>query len=153
MKQVIYCLKFEGQSAPVGPGRSRALGSAPSSTMTSFVTAEGVSGDFQQVPGGTAGFEAEVTPVGKSTFIESGKVYFGNQQSGFSFSTDGEGYVGPSADRRYAEQGANWWRVDQGFGAFAGATGLVTVNFLKTFPNAAGISDLVVFQFGLLVLP
>lgn len=80
----------------------------------------------------SAEFDTEVTMTGETAFDERGTMTFAGGDS-ISFSTLGEGYLGPSAQAGML-QGSVIWRVDEGKGRFEGATGLITSNFVM---NAA----------------
>ncbi len=54
---------------------------------------------------------------------------FDGGSDSISFTTLGEGYLGPSPEEGLL-QGSVIWRVEEGTGRFAGATGLITSNFL-----------------------
>jgi hypothetical protein len=131
MRQITYNLQFKGHAAPVG-GSSTVLKAktvAASCTMTTVVGSEGISSTLQPAAGGTASFESEVTSTGETTFHESGTITFGETRNRLRFSTVGEGYLGASADPQL-KHGAVMWRVDGGEGQFAGASGLITSNFI-----------------------
>jgi hypothetical protein len=131
VRQVIYAMQFKGQAGPVDgrPGVLRAETSGPSCALTSVVGPGGLSGLLQSAAGGSARFESEVTFSGGSSFQESGSITFGRGEHRLRFSTVGEGYLGTSPDGE-ARHGAVTWRVDSGEGQFAGASGLITSNFL-----------------------
>jgi hypothetical protein len=76
-----------------------------------------------------AAFDSSVTMTGESAFDERGAMTFGNEQDRIRFSTMGEGYLGPSPEEGLLE-GSVIWRVEEGGGRFAGATGLITSNFV-----------------------
>ena len=130
MDRLVYVLQFKGQAAPVEgrEGVLKAITSAPSCRVSTTVTAEGFRNELQPIEGEPARFESEVTLTGESTFLESGAIAFG-EGSRLRFSTVGVGYLGPSADPKVSA-GAVTWRIDGGEGQFAGATGLITSNFL-----------------------
>jgi hypothetical protein len=54
---------------------------------------------------------------------------FDGGTDGIVFTTLGEGYLGPSPEEGRL-QGSVIWRIEEGEGRFAGATGLITSNFL-----------------------
>ena len=148
MRQIIYAMRFEGRAAPASPDGKilRAATSAPSSTVSSVVGADGLTGTIEAAPGGMAAFESEVTFTGEASFLESGTIAFGNGHR-LRFSTVGQGYVCPGPDCGLT-QGTAMWRVESGEGQFEGATGLIT-------SNAVLGEDLAVIdhQFGVLFLP
>jgi hypothetical protein len=80
MRQLIYGMQFTGQAVPVetSPGVLHARTSAPSCNITSLIGPEGLAGIVNLAAGGTAGFESEVTFTDESSFLESGRISFGN---------------------------------------------------------------------------
>lgn len=130
MRQLLYAMRFTGQATPVGEvgGLFRTATSAPSTVVTSTLGPSGLDGSLEPLPGGEATFEAEVTITGETSFLESGVIAFGDGHR-LRFTTVGSGYLGPSADPA-RQQGAVTWRVEGGEGQFAGASGLITSNFL-----------------------
>jgi hypothetical protein len=125
-----YAMRFTGQTTPDSADGSvlTASATAPSSVLTSTVGPDGLAGTLRSAPGGEAVFESEVTFTGETSFQERGTIAFGNGHR-LRFSTVGSGYLGPTADpsRRH---GSVMWRIDGGDGQFAGASGLITSNFL-----------------------
>jgi hypothetical protein len=98
------------------------------------------------VAGTEATFFSEVTFTGETSFQEIGAITFGAGNT-VHFSTVGSGYLGPSVDPS-RKHGAVMWRVERGEGQFAGASGLITSNFLVGADLA--VTD---HHFGVLVLP
>jgi hypothetical protein len=76
-----------------------------------------------------AAFDSTVTMTGETSFVESGKMTFGNEDDLIHFGATGEGFLGPSPEPGML-QGSVIWRVNVGEGRFAGAEGLITSNFL-----------------------
>ena len=76
-----------------------------------------------------AEFDTKVTMTGETSFDEQGTMTFEGGTGGISFTTVGEGYLGPSPEEGLL-QGSVIWRVQEGTGQFAGATGLITSNFV-----------------------
>ena len=99
MQQVVYALRFTGQAEPVGHVGNvlRAATSAPSSTLTSRVGADGLTSTLLPAPGTEATFASEVTFTGETSFLEIGTITFGGDHV-LQFSTIGSGYLAPSAD-------------------------------------------------------
>jgi hypothetical protein len=130
MPQLMYIMQFQGYAAPVGatPHVLQVITIASSCTITTAIGAEGVHGTLQPTGGGKAAFESEVTFTGETTFQESGSITFGEGDHRLSFSTVGQGYLGPGAEPGLT-QGAVTWHVDHGEGQLAGASGLITSNF------------------------
>jgi hypothetical protein len=129
MREVIYAMRFTGQATPVGTAGNvlKAATTAPSSTLTSSVGPDGLTGGLQPAAGGEATFASEVTFTDEQSFLEVGTIAFGVGNV-LRFSTVGSGYLGASADPA-RQHGTVMWRVDGGEGQFAGATGLITSNF------------------------
>jgi len=130
MRQIIYAMQFTGRATPTNTGGTvlKATTTAPSCSITSSVTAEGVRGTLQRAAGEAAVFESEVVFSDASTFQEAGTIAFGQNGHRLRFSTVGKGYLGASADPT-RKQGTVMWRVDAGEGQFAGAIGMITSNF------------------------
>jgi hypothetical protein len=76
-----------------------------------------------------AEFDTRVTMTGETAFDEEGTMTFEDGGDSITFTTLGEGYLGPSPEAGVL-QGSVIWRVEEGTGRFAGATGLITSNFL-----------------------
>jgi hypothetical protein len=129
MRQITYALRFTGQATPAGPDGNvlQASTSAPSSIITSQVGADGLTGTIEGISGGEASFTSEVTFTSETNFLETGSITFGAGNT-LTFTTVGSGYLTPSADPT-RKHGTVMWRIDQGEGQFAGATGLITSNF------------------------
>ncbi len=85
-------------------------------------------GTISPLPGGEATFTSEVTVTAAETFLEIGAMTFGDGHR-LRVTTVGSGYLGPSADPAL-RQGAVIWRVEEGEGQFAGASGLICANVL-----------------------
>ncbi|HEY8287138.1 MAG TPA: hypothetical protein VIJ28_22335 [Chloroflexota bacterium] len=131
MREIIYAMQFTGRAAPkdaATPTVLKATTTAPSCSLTSTAGPEGIRGSLQRVAGAEATFESEVVFSDASTFQESGTIAFGQNGHRLRFSTIGQGYLGPSADPT-RKHGTVMWKVDEGEGQFAGASGLITSNF------------------------
>ena len=85
-------------------------------------------------------------PTGETSFLETGTIGFGDGNQ-LHFSTVGSGYLAPSADPA-RKQGTVMWRIEEGTGQFAGASGLITSNFFVD--EGLGVVD---HHFGVLLLP
>jgi hypothetical protein len=64
--------------------------------------------------------------VGDGAFVESGAIDYGGGSS-LSFDTVGQGRIGPAAAGGMA--GAVIWKIVEGKGRWAGASGYITSNF------------------------
>jgi hypothetical protein len=130
MKQVMYAMQFRGSAAPKAgaTGVIKAATSASSCTLSSIVSAAGVTSTLMPAQGGKASFESEVTLSGETSFTETGTIRFGDSNHSLRFTTVGQGFLGKSPDEGL-QHGSVMWRVEGGEGQFAGASGLVTSNF------------------------
>ncbi|MCI0438334.1 MAG: hypothetical protein L0177_04295 [Chloroflexi bacterium] len=146
MGQIIYALQFKGTGGPVSessPNLIKAATSSPSSRIASSVGAKGLESKIEEIRGGRAQFESQVTLTGETSLDERGSVAFG-EGNVLHFTTVGEGYIGPSPEEGVS-QGAVIWRVEGGQGQFEGATGFITSNF--TFSSKGEVVD---NQFGVI---
>jgi hypothetical protein len=84
-------------------------------------------GDASLVPDSVS-FDTDVTTTGQTSFDESGVMRFGSDSDLLRFTTLGEGFLTPSPEEGLFE-GSVIWRINEGEGKFAGATGLITSNF------------------------
>lgn len=148
MSELIYAMRFTGQAEPVGTAGNvlRAATTAPSASLTSSIDASGLHGTLSPASGEEASFASEVTFSSETAFQETGTITFGRGNV-LHFSTVGEGYLARSADPE-RKHGVGAWRIDQGEGQFAGATGLITSNFFVD--SHLGVVD---HHFGVLLLP
>lgn len=128
MKQVIYVMQFKGTARRRVSGVITASTKAPSCTVTSLLSVDGITGTLLALPGGQASFESEVTLTGETSFKEAGMIRFGDSKHYLRFSTIGEGFLGKSPDPTL-QHGSVMWQVDGGEGQFAGASGIITSNF------------------------
>jgi hypothetical protein len=74
-------------------------------------------------------YENHAVFTGPTTFTETGTVRFDDGDGEIDIAAVSDGTLGPSADPELL-QGAVFYSVVEGRGRFAGATGLVTSNFL-----------------------
>jgi hypothetical protein len=93
------------------------------------VTIEAVTADGSPAGLERASYRNHVTFTGESTFTETGTISFGEGDGELDIVTVGEGTLGPSAEPGLLH-GAVIWRITEGRGRFAGASGLITSNFL-----------------------
>jgi hypothetical protein len=130
VRQLIYALRFEGEAERVGPDGNvlKTTGTALGCTIVSRIGASGLSGDLRPELGDEARLETELTFTGATTFQETGTIDFGTGNNRLRFSTVGSGFLDPTVtDNRRI--GAAIWRVEDGEGQFAGATGLIVSAF------------------------
>jgi CBS domain-containing protein len=74
-------------------------------------------------------FEARITMDADGVLQQTGRVRFGDGEHALAVSTAGQGRLVPSPDPA-RRQGATTLQIDGGSGLFAGATGMITSNFL-----------------------
>jgi len=131
MRQLIYALRFRGETIRIGIDGNvhETAASASGCTMRSRIDAGGLNGSLRPERGPEAVLESELTFTGATTFQGVGTIAFGTGGHRLRFSTVGSGHLGPAhdADRRH---GAVIWRVDGGDGQFAGASGLIASTFV-----------------------
>ena len=148
MREVIYTLRFRGTAAPTGTSGNvlKAATTAPSASFTSQIGPNGLTSSNDPAEGSDATFESEVTFTGETSFLETGTIGFGDGNS-LRFSTVGNGYLGPSLESGISH-GTVMWKIEEGDGQFAGATGLITSNFFVT-----GSLEVTDHHFGVILLP
>jgi hypothetical protein len=76
MGEVIYAMRFSGPAEPVGEVGNvlKAATSAPSSTLSSTVGADGLTGTLAPASGDAATFASEVTFTGETSFLETARL-------------------------------------------------------------------------------
>jgi hypothetical protein len=130
MRHLVYAMRLTGQATPAGAAGAvfKAATSAPCSTLTSTAVPDGLGSSWQSVESEEASFVSEVIFLGKTRFHEAGTIAFGDGDA-VHFATVESGYVSTSPDPT-CQHGTVMWRVEGGEGQFAGASGLITSNFL-----------------------
>ncbi len=130
MRQLVYALRFTGRATAAGPdGSVLALtATAPGATLAATVGAGGLVGSIRPAADGEATLAAEVTLTGATSFQAIGTIACGDGHW-LRCSTVGSGYLGAAADPA-RKHGTAMWRVEGGEGQFAGASGLITSNFV-----------------------
>lgn len=120
VRRVVMLVRFKDEATPPegDPPRFTVHGESEEITL--------IEGDRSALPE-RASYDTEVRMTGETTFDENGKIVFGDAGS-VRVSTVGEGMIGPSAEPDL-QHGSVIWRVEEGEGAFAGASGLITSNF------------------------
>jgi len=93
------------------------------------VTLTAVAADGSAVDLAAASYAHHATHTGPTTFVETGTIRYDDGAAELDVETVGEGSLGPSADPDLLH-GAVLYRVTEGRGRFAGATGMITSNFL-----------------------
>ena len=128
MKPITYSLQFRGRASPVGSDRMRFRLTAPSSALVTRLGPDGVHGAFEDVAGGDAALEAELSLHEQSTFEDGGTIQFGYGNS-VRFRSVGLGRLVECPDRNL-RHGTVVREVEDGNGQFERAEGLITSNFL-----------------------
>jgi hypothetical protein len=148
MDRITYVLRFHR------PPGSSAGGEAPTTAAGSVVTtrleAAGMTSDFAPIDGVAATLELTFALNGDQTlFFEWGSVTFGDTVgSTLTFASIGAGSIGPP-DTDGFSHGAVTYSVEAGSGQFAGASGLITSNFLVDLTT----NELIDNQVGVIRLP
>lgn len=129
MREVVFALEFRGRAGPVaGSERKRqARSTAPSQTLSTVLTADGVRARVEPVAGESAVLESRVERFGDGSFVEDGTITYGSAGR-IVFETVGRGWVGPSPVAGWVAGGVVW-TITGGDGGLAGARGLITSNF------------------------
>jgi hypothetical protein len=123
MDPIVLFLRYDGSPAPIAhaPGVLTVKLAATSCAMTTRIGEKSVASEYRAIDG---------------AFVESGTVSFGDGTTWFRFDTVGQGFLRPSAAKDVGA-GCAVWRIVEGGGQFAGATGHVTGNF---FVDAKGVA-------------
>jgi hypothetical protein len=145
MRKVTFAMVFTGGGEEIGPDHVRAWSTAPSASLVTSVGPGGVDDEVVAVDGQDAVFRSEVRYMGGTAFDEWGTIEFG-EGNVVHFQTIGEGYLAPAAAEG-VQHGTIMWEITNGEGAFDGATGLITSNFVV---EGDTVTD---HQFGVLWLP
>jgi hypothetical protein len=128
MKPITYALQFRGRASSLGSDRIRFRLAAPSSAFVTSLGRDGVHGAFEDVPGGDATLETELSLREPSTFDDVGAIEFG-QGNSVRFRSVGPGRLAACPDPNL-RHGTVVREVEGGNGQFAGAEGFITSNFL-----------------------
>jgi len=128
MKPITYSLQFRGRASPLGSDRIRFRLTAPSSALVTSLRPDGLHATFEDVPGGDATLETELSLHEQSTFVEEGTIEFGRGNS-VRFRSVGLGRLVACPDPNL-KHGTVIREVEGGNGQFARAEGLITSNFL-----------------------
>ena len=128
MKPITYALQFRGRASPLGSDRMRFGLTAPSSALVTSLRPDGVHGAFEDIPGGDAILETELSLREQSTFDDAGTIEFG-QGNSVRFRSVGLGRLVACPDPNL-RHGTVVREVEGGDGLFARAEGLITSNLL-----------------------
>jgi hypothetical protein len=148
VRHLVYAMRFVGRATPTGEvgGVWRTSTSAPSAALHAIVGRDGLQVSREFLTGGVASCGSEVVFTGDATFQEIGEIHFDDAHR-LRFTTMGSGYLGPCADPAL-QQGAVIWRVEEGKGQFAGASGMIGATILLRDDG-----QLIVHHLGLLFMP
>lgn len=130
MPTLSFALTFHGQAAPV-EGQAdtlKAMMKAESCRKSTIIGPDGVKATHEAAVGGDASFTSTVEMKGDGEFDEHGVLDYdhGNR---LHFSTVGVGRMAPTS-MESVQAGGVVWKIDRGEGAFEGATGYITSNFM-----------------------
>lgn len=130
MEPIVLFLRYDGSPAPIAhaPGVLTVKLAASSCTMTTRIGEKSVGAEYRAIEGAASRAETVLTLTGDGVFVESGTVSFGDGTNWFKFDTVGQGFLRPAAAKDVSA-GCAVWRIVEGGGQFAGATGHVTGNF------------------------
>jgi hypothetical protein len=130
VKEVVFALVFTGRAGPIAGSTAtrHAKSSAPSQALSAVLGARGVQSRLEPLAGESATLESRVERSGDGTFVEDGTITYGSAGR-VSLETVGRGHVGPSPVPGWAHGGV-LWSITGGDGVFAGASGLITSNFV-----------------------
>ena len=125
MDPIVLFLRYDGSPAPIAhaPGVLTVKLAATSCAMTTRIGEKSVASEYRAIDGASSRAETVLTLVGDGT-------------TWFRFDTVGQGFLRPSAAKDVGA-GCAVWRIVEGGGQFAGATGHVTGNF---FVDAKGVA-------------
>lgn len=149
MNRLTYALQFY---RPPGSAKDAPL-LASNISITTVITDAGVTATIDplsQNPTASMQVQPEFNPDG--SFTETGTITFGDPAANnlLKFSTIRLGQLNPDLcpEDPYTS-GTVMWRIDEGTGFFAEATGAITSNFLVD----KSTNELIAYQFGVIHLP
>lgn len=131
MDPIVLFLRYEGSPAPIAhaPGVLTVKLAAASCSIATEIGKKSVKSTYRKISGGKAAAETVLTLTGDGVFIESGTIKFGDGATWLKFNTVGQGFLGASAAKNVSA-GCAVWRITEGGGQFAGASGHITGNFI-----------------------
>ena len=133
MQRISISAHFRGEAAAPS-GDPPQTDPRATSVSVEAVTADGTDAAIDR-----ASYANHVSFTGASTFTETGTLTLGDDDDEVDVVTVGEGTLGPSAQADVLH-GAVIWRITEGRGRFAGASGLITSNFLLR-PASGEVED------------
>lgn len=134
MRKLLYTMQVRGRTSRASdPSQPlRTTGSAASCTLSTVISASGLSTDLTPSDGELAFFESELLMTSPDEFQEAGEILFGDDTGhALKFSTAGHGHMSPGIEPGVIA-GTATWQVESGKGQFAGARGFITSNFTIT---------------------
>ncbi|HEX9990590.1 MAG TPA: hypothetical protein VGE45_19195 [Chloroflexia bacterium] len=118
--------------------------------ITTLIEPQGVAAKIEPLPGETAVMtNTAVLSHDGQLFFEWGTINFGGDANTLSFSSIGAGTLLGTPDDEGFSHGTVMWKLDSGTGAFAGATGAITSNFLINLET----DELIDYHFYIVYLP
>src|SRR6266851_443662 len=89
MKELVFALQFKGKAHPVDgvEGKLAAKTTAAGQVLRTALTAKGVQAKAESRSGPRAAFESEVQMTGAGTFVESGRIRYGEAGGQFAGAT------------------------------------------------------------------
>jgi hypothetical protein len=138
MKRLVMLVRFKDQATPPegDPPRFTVHGESEQVTL--------LDGDRSDLPDKLT-YDTEVRVTGETSFDEDGVVTVGDADR-LRISTVGEGFLAPSAEEGL-HHGSVSWRVDEGEGKLAGASGLISSNFMVRMESGEATESQVVALF------
>ena len=123
MQRIVMTAVFQGEAAAPS-------GDPPQTDpRASSISIEAVLADGSDAGIRRASYENHAVYTTESTFAETGAIRFGDGDGELDIATASDGTLGPSAEPDVLH-GAAVYKITGGGGRFAGATGLITTNFL-----------------------
>ncbi|MBA3379226.1 MAG: hypothetical protein H0T93_10120 [Chloroflexia bacterium] len=133
MRLIVYALQFQGSATVEGvDGNILRLASQASGGTRPLRVVDGTtSGSSEPELGSEARQESDLTFTGATTFQLVSAIAFRTGAGQVHVHTAGSGYLNPVAEDGCKYGAAVSW-VERGNGRFAGASGLITSNFIVT---------------------
>jgi len=155
-RQVPWVLVLIGSTASIDSTHLQATGKAYSEIFTTMISNQfGVETHVRNLVGPTAFFNSIITlssPINATTFTEAGNITFGashlSQIHALTFQTVGMGTLNNTYQAGFTG-GAVIWEITGGVGAFQGAEGLITSNFVAN----GNTDDYIDYEVGNIWLP
>lgn len=150
MKPLTFALRFH--RPPKSDKDPTPQATAQSVQITTLIEPQGVAAKIEPVPGQTAVMTNTAALSNNNQgplFFEWGTINFGGDANTLSFSSIGVGTLLGALDGEGFSHGTVMWKIDSGTGAFAGATGAITSNFLINLDT----DELIDYHFYIIYLP